>query len=89
AYDHLVVATGATHAYFGQDAWAAHAPGLKTLDDARLIRQRVLEAFEAAERADSPEEAAEWLRFAVIGGGPTGVELAGTLIEIARHTLPK
>lgn len=88
-YDQLVVATGATHAYFGQDAWAANAPGLKTLEDAMLIRQRVLEAFEAAERADSPDEAAEWLRFAVIGGGPTGVELAGTLIEIARHTLPK
>lgn len=88
-YDLLVVATGATHAYFGQDGWAAHAPGLKTLDDAMQIRQRVLEAFEAAERADDPAAAAEWLRFAVIGGGPTGVELAGTLIEIARHTLPK
>lgn len=88
-YDQLIVATGATHAYFGRDAWAEHAPGLKTLDDAMLIRQRVLEAFEAAERTDDPAEAAEWLRFAVIGGGPTGVELAGTLIEIARHTLPK
>ncbi|MCU0754471.1 MAG: NAD(P)/FAD-dependent oxidoreductase [Xanthomonadales bacterium] len=88
-YDWLIVATGATHAYFGQDAWAEHAPGLKTLEDAMRIRQRVLEAFEAAERAESPTEAAEWLRFAVIGGGPTGVELAGTLIEIARHTLPK
>lgn len=88
-YDQLIVATGATHAYFGRDAWAEHAPGLKTLDDAMLIRQRVLEAFEAAERTDDPTETAEWLRFAVIGGGPTGVELAGTLIEIARHTLPK
>ncbi len=86
-YDTLVVATGATHAYFGHDDWAAHAPGLKTLDDALLIRRRVLSAFEAAEREDDPAQRAAWLSFVVIGGGPTGVELAGTLAEIARHTL--
>lgn len=86
-YDHLVVATGATHAYFGHDDWAAHAPGLKTLDDAFLIRRRVLEAFEAAERETDPAARAAWLGFVVVGGGPTGVELAGTLAEIARHTL--
>jgi NADH dehydrogenase len=87
AYDLLVVATGATHAYFGHDAWAAHAPGLKTLDDALAIRARVLRAFEAAERTDDAAARAAWLSFVVIGGGPTGVELAGTLAEIARHTL--
>jgi NADH dehydrogenase len=86
-YDYLVVATGATHAYFGHDDWAPHAPGLKTLDDALAIRARVLRAFEAAERADDPEVRDAWLRFVVIGAGPTGVELAGTLAEIARHTL--
>src|SRR5688572_30701860 len=88
-YDFLVVATGATHAYFGHDEWAAHAPGLKTLDDALRIRARVLSAFEAAEREDDPVARAAWLEFVVIGGGPTGVELAGTLAEIARHTLPR
>jgi len=88
-YDYLVVATGTTHAYFGNDAWAAHAPGLKTLDDALVIRRRVLSAFEAAEREDNPLARAAWLNFVVIGGGPTGVELAGTLAEIARHTLPR
>ena len=86
-YDHLVVASGATHAYFGRDDWAAHAPGLKTLDDALAIRRRLLLAFERAEAADDPDERAAWLSFAVVGGGPTGVELAGTLAEIARHTL--
>ena len=88
-YDQLVVATGATHAYFGNDAWAPHAPGLKTLDDALAIRARVLSAFEAAERETDPAARAAWLEFVVIGGGPTGVELAGTLAEIARHTLPR
>lgn len=88
-YDYLIVAAGATHAYFGRDEWRAHAPGLKTLDDAFSIRARMLAAFEAAERADDPVERARHLRFAVIGGGPTGVELAGTLAEIARHTLPR
>jgi NADH dehydrogenase len=88
-YDYLVVASGATHSYFGHDEWAAHAPGLKTLADAQDIRRRVLQAFEYAERATDAGERASWLRFVVIGGGPTGVELAGTLAEIARHTLPQ
>lgn len=87
AYDTLVVATGAGHAYFGHDDWADHAPALKTLDDAMAIRRRVLLAFERAEREPNPERQRQWLSFAVIGGGPTGVELAGTLAEIARHTL--
>jgi len=86
-YDFLLLATGATHAYFGHDDWAAHAPGLKTLDDALAIRRRLLLAFERAEGATDAEERAAWLNFAVVGGGPTGVELAGTLAEIARHTL--
>ncbi|MEO8306597.1 MAG: NAD(P)/FAD-dependent oxidoreductase [Pseudomonadota bacterium] len=87
-YDYLVVASGATHSYFGHDEWAAHAPGLKTLADAQEVRRRVLQAFEFAERTCDAVERATWLRFVVIGGGPTGVELAGTLAEIARHTLP-
>ena len=87
-YDYLVVATGSTHAYFGHDDdWARHAPGLKTLDDALLMRRRILAAFETAERESDPQRRAAWLRFVVIGAGPTGVELAGTLAEIARHTL--
>lgn len=86
-YDQLLVASGATHAYFGHDDWAVHAPGLKTLDDALLIRRRLLLAFERAEAAVTPEEQQAWLHFAVVGGGPTGVEMAGTLAEIARHTL--
>jgi NADH:ubiquinone reductase (H+-translocating) len=86
-YDYLVVASGATHAYFGHDDWAAHAPGLKTLEDALAIRRRVLLAFEHAETAVDMAERDAWLSFAVVGGGPTGVELAGTLAEIARHTL--
>jgi NADH dehydrogenase len=82
-FDHLIVAAGATHSYFGRDDWAAHAPGLKSLDDAFEIRRRLLLAFEQAElRADT-----EALNFVVVGGGPTGVELAGTMAEIARHTL--
>ncbi len=87
AYDYLIVATGATHAYFGHDDWAANAPGLKTLDDALAIRRKILSAFEAAEREDDEAARCAWLNFVVIGGGPTGVELAGTLAEIARHTL--
>ena len=86
-YDRLLLASGATHAYFGHDDWAPHAPGLKTLDDALEIRRRILTAFERAEAEDDPERRAAWLTFAIVGGGPTGVELAGTLAEIARDTL--
>ena len=86
-YDHLIVAAGATHSYFGRDDWAPFAPGLKTLDDAFEIRRRILLAFEAAEKESDPARRDAWLTFAVIGGGPTGVEMAGTLAEIARHTL--
>ena len=86
-YDMLVLATGATHAYFGHDEWAPFAPGLKTLDDALLLRRRLLVAFERAEAEDDPARRSAWLSFAIVGGGPTGVELAGTLAEIARHTL--
>jgi NADH dehydrogenase len=88
-YDYLLVASGATHAYFGRDDWAKFAPGLKTLDDAFLIRRRILDSFERAEATRSEAERDACLTFAVIGGGPTGVELAGTLAEIARHTLAK
>jgi len=87
AYDRLVVATGMTDSYFGHDEWAAYAPGLKTLDDALEIRRRVLIAFERAEAENDPARRAAWLTFVVIGGGATGVELAGTFAEIARHTL--
>lgn len=88
-YDFLLLATGATHAYFGHDEWAAHAPGLKTLDDALRIRRRILSAFERAEAEEEPEARRALLTFAIVGGGPTGVELAGTLAEIARHTLKR
>ncbi len=87
AYDHLVIATGATHSYFGHPEWERFAPGLKTIDDALEIRRRVLLAFEAAERESDPERQKDWLTFVVIGAGPTGVELAGALSEIARQTL--
>ena len=87
SFDYLVVAAGLTHSYFGNSAWAQHAPGLKTLDDALEIRRRILIAFERAEREPDAASRAAWLTFVVIGGGPTGVELAGTLAEIARHTL--
>lgn len=86
-YDYLFVAPGATHAYFGHDAWQRDAPGLKTLDDALAMRARILLAFERAEAAVDSAEQAAWLTFVIVGGGPTGVELAGTLAEIARHTL--
>jgi NADH dehydrogenase len=89
AYDYLVLAAGATHAYFGHDLWARHAPGLKTLDDALEIRGRVLSAFEHAEAAQERLEREAWLNFVIVGAGPTGVELAGTLAEIARHTLKR
>jgi NADH dehydrogenase len=87
AYDHLIVATGATHSYFGHDEWAHHAPGLKTLEDAVEIRQRFLLAFEAAEREPDPARRDALLTFVIIGAGPTGVEMAGAMAEIARHTL--
>ncbi len=87
AYDRLVVATGASNSYFGNDAWAAHAPSLKTLDDAYEIRRRVLLAFERAERETDPVKRAACLTFVVIGAGATGVELAGAFAELARHTL--
>lgn len=86
-YDTLVVATGARHSYFGRDDWAPHAPGLKSVDDAVEIRRRILIAFEAAEREQSPQRRAEWMTFVVVGAGPTGVELAGALGEIANDTL--
>ena len=87
AYDYLVVAPGSTHSYFGNDAWAPYAPGLKTLEDALEIRARILLAYERAERETDAAKRAAWLTFVVVGAGATGVELAGTLAEIARHTL--
>jgi len=86
-YDFLILAAGATHSYFGHDEWARHAPGLKTLEDALFIRRRTLLAFERAERETDPARRRGLLTFLIIGAGPTGVELAGTLVEIARHTL--
>jgi len=86
-YDRLILATGATDSYFGHDEWRAHAPGLKTLEDAFEIRKRVLLAFEHAERETDPVKRAAWLTFVVIGAGATGVEMAGMLAEISRHTL--
>ncbi|CAN7487935.1 NAD(P)/FAD-dependent oxidoreductase [Bosea sp. LjRoot90] len=88
-YDTLVVATGATHAYFGHDDWEPYAPGLKTLEDATTIRRRILVAFERAEAEQDPQRRAALLTFVVIGAGPTGVELAGTIAELARATLPE
>ncbi|HGO6088778.1 NAD(P)/FAD-dependent oxidoreductase [Burkholderia cepacia] len=87
SYDTLVLATGARHAYFGHDEWEAFAPGLKTLEDATTIRGRILVAFEEAERSSDPERRAALQTFVVIGGGPTGVELSGTIAELARNTL--
>ncbi len=86
-YDHLIVAAGSTHSYFGNDEWAEFAPGLKTLADAFQIRSHVLMSFEQAEKETDPVRQRALLTFVVIGGGPTGVEMAGTLAEIARHTL--
>ena len=86
-YDYLIVAAGASHAYFGHDEWEPLAPGLKTIEDALEIRRRVLLAFELAERQAFAGEAHKQINFVVVGGGPTGVELAGTLAEISRHVL--
>jgi NADH:ubiquinone reductase (H+-translocating) len=86
-YDYLIVATGAAHSYFGHDEWARFAPGLKSIEDALHIRRRILLAFEMAERDTDPARRAEWQTFVIIGGGPTGVELAGAIAEIARRAL--
>ncbi len=86
-FDSLVLATGVRHSYFGHDDWEAFAPGLKTLDDALEIRRRVLTAFEAAEREPDPVKREAWLTFVVVGAGPTGVELAGAISELARFTV--
>jgi len=87
AYDYLIVATGARHAYFAHPEWETLAPGLKSVDDAIELRRRILTAFERAELIEDPEERAAWLTFIVVGGGPTGTELAGMLPTIARHAL--
>ncbi len=87
SYDSLIVAAGALHHYFGRDDWSEHAPGLKTVEDATRIRSRILHAFEAAERAADPNQRQAWLTFVVVGGGPTGVELAGAIGALARQTL--
>jgi NADH dehydrogenase len=87
SYHYLVVATGSTHSYFGHDEWSEFAPGLKSIEDALQMRSRVLFAFEAAERESDPELQRQWLTFVVVGGGPTGVELAGALAEISKKAL--
>ncbi len=87
SFDHLIVAAGATHSYFGNDAWAQHAPGLKTLSDAMTLRRKILFAFEAAESEQDEARRKALMTFVVIGAGPTGVEMGGTMAEIARHTL--
>ena len=86
-YDTLIVATGSSHQYFGHDEWERFAPGLKTIDDATAMRRRILLAFEAAERESDPEKLRAWMTFVIVGGGPTGAELAGALGEIANDTL--
>jgi len=88
-YDYLILATGATHSYFGHSEWARHAPGLKTLEDATEIRGRVLLAFEEAEKARSVEERKALLTFVIVGGGPTGIEMAGAIAELARYALAR
>lgn len=89
AYDTLILATGASHHYFGRGDWEPLAPGLKSIEDATEIRRRVFEAFERAEREPDAARQQEWMTFAVVGGGPTGVELAGAIGELAQHTLPR
>src|ERR1700716_3337933 len=89
AYDFLVLATGATHSYFGHDEWAEVAPGLKRIEDATRIRRRILIAFERAELTDDATERARLLTFVIVGAGATGVEMAGAITEVARQTLAK
>ncbi|HEY2884413.1 MAG TPA: NAD(P)/FAD-dependent oxidoreductase, partial [Rhizomicrobium sp.] len=89
SYDTLVLATGARHAYFGHDEWEPFAPGLKTLEDATTLRRRILVAFERAERETDPQKRDALLTFVIIGAGPTGVEMAGTIADLAKDTLPK
>lgn len=88
-YDHLVLATGVRHAYFGRDEWEEHAPGLKKIDDATKIRERILMAFEQAEIESDPARRARLLTFVVVGGGPTGVEMAGAIVDLARYALAR
>jgi NADH dehydrogenase len=87
SYDFLIFAIGATHSYFGHNEWEPLAPGLKSIEDALEIRKRALLAFEVAEKEPDPERRAQWLTFVIVGGGPTGVEMAGALVELARHTV--
>ena len=89
SYDYMVIALGVTTGYFGNQQWARFAPGLKTLDEATELRRRVLSAFERAELANDPDKTALWLTFVVVGGGPTGVELAGAIAELAQHVMAK
>ncbi len=89
AFDYLILATGARHSYFGHDDWQPYAPGRKSIDDATAIRRRILWAFERAEMTDDPKRRESLLRFVIVGAGPTGVELAGTIAELAHHTLAK
>ena len=88
-YDYLILASGATHSYFGNERWVAHAPGLKTIEDALDIRRRIFSAYEAAEVETDPARRRALMTFVVIGAGPTGVELAGAIAEIARRTLSR
>ncbi|HEY9700620.1 MAG TPA: NAD(P)/FAD-dependent oxidoreductase [Trichocoleus sp.] len=88
-YDTLIVATGVSHHYFGNDQWRSTAPGLKTVEDALEIRRRIFMAFEAAEKETDPEKRRAWMNFVIVGGGPTGVELAGAIAELAHHSLIK
>jgi len=88
-YDSLIVATGTKHSYFGNDDWAAHAPGIKTLEDALQMRARILDAFENAELETDSGKQHDWMTFVIVGAGPTGVELAGSLCEISRDALPR
>ncbi|CAM3002115.1 TPA: DoxX family membrane protein [Legionella pneumophila] len=88
-YDYLVIATGATHSYFGKDSWAPYAPGLKTINDGTSVRSRIIKSFELAEIAESDEERKQFLNFVIVGAGPTGVELAGAIAELARFGIVK